>query len=62
MTSLNARIELLQGLNNIKEVVELCVEDGMDPLFSMVLETPGSGKVIRIVNTAIVELTLTVGV
>mmetsp|Transcript_32027 Transcript_32027/g.37342 ORF Transcript_32027/g.37342 Transcript_32027/m.37342 type:complete len:272 (+) Transcript_32027:120-935(+) len=52
---LNAKIELLNGPNNVKQTLEVFTNNGeLNSLF-VVFETPGAGNTIRIRNLATLE-------
>lgn len=53
--NMKARIELLQGPNNIKQSYELYASVGYKTPFYAVIDTPGVGNVIRIVNQNTLE-------
>jgi hypothetical protein len=58
---LNARIEILQGPNTDKQVIELYTDDGMERPFFATLATPwfgGGNSVVKIINTGPVEFPL----
>merc|ERR1712097_241588 len=56
---MNARIEILQGPDTNKQVIELYSENGLDRPFFCTFATPWSGNVIRILNTGPMEYPLT---
>lgn len=52
---MNAKLELLQGPNNVKQSMEIYCEDGsLRPLY-VIMDSPGNGNQIRIVNTSTIE-------
>ncbi|GKY95784.1 hypothetical protein MPSEU_000539100 [Mayamaea pseudoterrestris] len=55
---LQARIELLQGPNNNKQIIQVYSSDGKKRSFYAVFETPEAGCVVRIVNEQTVEYPL----
>jgi hypothetical protein len=59
---LNAMIELVQGPNAPKHTINLYAENGEERPFFGVMDTPGAGNVVRIVNTAAGAFPLTVWV
>lgn len=59
---LNCRIELLQGPNNVKQVMEVYTEAGDVRPFFTILDTPGTGNVVRIVNTSTIEFPISANV
>lgn len=52
---INARIELIQGPNNDKQVIDYYASDGKKRPFFAIIESPGIGNVVRITNLKPVE-------
>lgn len=53
---LQCRIELIQGPNNVKQVMEVYTEEGSTRPFYAIIETPGYGTgVVRIINSSTLE-------
>lgn len=57
---LQCRIELIQGPNNVKQVMEVYTEEGSTRPFYTIIETPGYGTgVVRIINSSTLEFPFT---
>jgi hypothetical protein len=59
---MHGRIEILQGPDTNKQVVEMYSENGQERPFFCTFATPKSGNVVRIVNTGPLEYPMTVSV
>lgn len=57
---LNAAVELVQGPNAVKVLMEIYTEDGIEWPFYALIETPGSENTIRVWSTGTIEFPLTV--
>ena len=55
---MSAKLELLQGPNNVKQSMEMYAEDGNARPLYVIFDSPGTGNVVRIKNTATVEYPL----
>jgi len=53
--NIKARVELMQGPNNDKQTIEFYASDGKKRPFFAIIETPGSGNMVRIINQYTVE-------
>jgi len=49
---LNSRIEMVKGPDNVEQVIEIYCENGLERPFFVILEAPGEGHLIRVINTA----------
>eukprot|EP00966_Prymnesium_polylepis_P245561 5680843-Prymnesium_polylepis.1 len=56
------RIDILQGPNTVRQGIELYSDDGREKPVSYVLETPGYGCVVQIINTGPMEYPVTAAV
>mmetsp|Transcript_19638 Transcript_19638/g.27770 ORF Transcript_19638/g.27770 Transcript_19638/m.27770 type:complete len:279 (+) Transcript_19638:119-955(+) len=59
---LYAQVELVQGPNAPKYTIDVYCEDGDERPFTIIMETPGAGNMVRIISTGSSEFPLTASV